>query len=73
MIEKYLNKTELKIKWKVKFVEELLLLNNEDLLDKTLEKQMPDDYDSCFSTDGEWEAEITILILKERMKSTGWI
>lgn len=73
MKEKFLNPTELKTKWKVKFVENLLATSNESLLESTLDSQVPDDWDGCWSETGKWEKDKSIEILKDRLKTSGFL
>lgn len=61
------------VKWKERLVKELYKSSNKDLFESTLEMQFPDDYDSCYTSQGEFEQKISLLILVERLKESGFL
>ena len=59
--------------WKKEFVEELIKLNNDQLFQRVIDEQQPDDYDGCFTKRHEWEASISLQILEYKLKVDGWL
>jgi len=58
---------------KLEYVNDLLQMNNEDLLDEAFNAQAPDEWDGMFTKQGAWEKQKSIEILKYKLKQTKFI
>ena len=54
-------------KWQIEIAERVKHYSNRDLLDETLAAGEGDDYDGCFTDQGQWEYEYLILELEKRL------
>jgi len=61
--------------WKRNFVDNQLLpiTDNEELLDFVISYQLPDDYEGCWTTIGEWKKYKSLQYLKWKLLQSGWI
>jgi hypothetical protein len=48
-------------------------LSNEALLDETLDAETGDDYDGCFTRQGEEQLSMLLEVLRERLRKCGFL
>lgn len=59
--------------WKKEFVKELSKMNNDQLFERTLEEQEPDDWDGCFTKRQRWKAAVSLDMLRYKLINDGWL
>lgn len=60
-------------KWKIEYVDILMTLTNRELLDEVLQRQVPDDYDGCFTEEASWKAKKSKMVLISKLEKINFL
>lgn len=53
-------------KWQQRYRDRITALNSEDLFDKMVDAQIPDDWNGCFTDHARWRADESIRQVRDR-------